>query len=165
MSSIAAHPPLAKAHTRTCKPGRMSRETFPNCNNNLVKYYSYQASIASATQSEGWGSPKCNAVVQLYWALHGTKGSNPECKYSAGARLFRTPRGTKGYCLGALLKYKYSVVRSSRTQPGTVGYHLGTSPLMQCIAEGKKAIASSAGTLKYNKCKCSTDMKKATIFP
>ena len=60
MSSIAAHPPLAKAHTRTCKPGRMSRETFPNCNNNLVKYYLYQASIASATQSEGWGSPKCN---------------------------------------------------------------------------------------------------------
>jgi outer membrane biosynthesis protein TonB len=38
----------------------MSRETFPNCNNNLVKYYLYQASIASATQSEGWGSPKCN---------------------------------------------------------------------------------------------------------
>jgi hypothetical protein len=60
VSSIAAHPPLAKAHTRTCKPGRMSRETFPNCNNNLVKYYLYQASIASATQSEGWGSPKCN---------------------------------------------------------------------------------------------------------
>ena len=30
------------------------------------------------------------------------------------------------------------MVRSSRTQPGTVGYHLGKSPMMQCIAEGKK---------------------------
>jgi hypothetical protein len=96
---------------------------------------------------------ECNAVVQLYWALHGTEGSNPECKYSAGARLFRTQRGTKGYCLGALPKCKYSVIRSSRTQPGTVGYHLGTSPMMQCIAEGKKTIASSTGTLEYNKCK------------
>jgi hypothetical protein len=37
--------------------------------------------------------------------------------------------------------------------------------MMQCIAEGKKAIASSAGTLEYNKCKCSADMKKATTFP
>ena len=71
---------------------------------------------------------ECNAVVQLYWAPHGTEGSNPECKYSAGARLFRTQRGTKGYCLGALPKCKYSVVRSSRTQPGTVGYHLGKIP-------------------------------------
>jgi hypothetical protein len=109
---------------------------------------------------------KYSAEVQLYWALHGTEGSNPECKYNAGARLFRTQRGTKGYCRGALHKCKYSVVRSSRTQPGTVGYyHLGTSPMMQCIAEGKKAIASSAGTLEYNKCKCSADMKKATTFP
>jgi len=108
---------------------------------------------------------KYSAEVQLYWALHGTEGSNPECKYSAGAILFRTQRGTKGYCLGALPTCKYSVVRSYRTQPGTVGYHLGTSPMMQCIAEGKKAIASSAGTLEYNKCKCSADMKKATTFP
>ena len=108
---------------------------------------------------------ECNVVVQLYWALHGTEGSNPECKYSAGARLFRTQRGAKGYCLGALPTCKYSVVRSSRTQPGTVGYHLGTSPMMQCIAEGKKTIASSTGTLEYNKCKCSADMKKATTFP
>ena len=84
-------------------------------------------------------------MVQLYWALHGTEGANPECKYSARARLFRTQRGTKGFCLGALPKCKYSVVRSSRTQPGTVGYHLGTSPMMQYIAEGKKVVASSIG--------------------
>jgi hypothetical protein len=37
--------------------------------------------------------------------------------------------------------------------------------MMQCIAEGKKTIASSTGTLEYNKCKCSADMKKATTFP
>ena len=107
---------------------------------------------------------ECNAVVQLYWALHGTEGSNPECKYSAGARLFRTQRGTKGYCLGALPKCKYSVVRSSRTQPGTVGYHLGTSPMMQCIAEGKKVVASSAGTLLLCKYMCNADSKKVTTF-
>ena len=83
--------------------------------------------------------------MQLYWALHGTEGANPECKYSAGARLFRTQRGTKGYCLGALPKCKYSVVRSSRTQPRTVGYHLGT--------------------LKYSKCMCSADSKKVTTIP
>ena len=107
---------------------------------------------------------ECNAVVQLYWAPHGTEGSNPECKYSAGARLFRTQRGTKGYCLGALPKCKYSVVRSSRTQPGTVGYHLGTSPMMQCIAEGKKVVASSAGTLLLCKYMCNADSKKVTTF-
>ena len=107
---------------------------------------------------------ECNAVVQLYWAPHGTEGSNPECKYSAGARLFRTQRGTKGYCLGALPKCKYSVVRSSRTQPGTVGYHLGTSPMMQCIAEGKKVVASSTGTLLLCKYMCNADSKKVTTF-
>ena len=37
--------------------------------------------------------------------------------------------------------------------------------MMQCIAEGKKTIASSTGTLEYNKCKCSADVKKATTFP
>ena len=64
------------------------------------------------------------------------------CKYSAGARLFRT-------------------------QPGTVEYHqvLGTSPMMQSIAEGKKVVASSTGTLKYSKCMCSAAIKKVTTFP
>ena len=112
---------------------------------------------------------KYSAEVQLYWALHGTEGyrlrANPECKYSAGARLFRTQRGTKGYCLGALPKCKYSVVRSYQTQPGTVEYHLGTSPMMQSIAEGKKVVASSTGTLKYSKCMCSAAIKKVTTFP
>ena len=106
-----------------------------------------------------------SAVVQLYWALFGTEGyrlhanpeckynardANPECKYNAVERLFGTQRGTKGYCLGALSKCKY--------------YHLGIAPMLQYIAEGKKVVASSTGTLPLCKYMCNADSKKVTTF-
>ena len=111
--------------------------------------------------------PRCeySAVVQLYWALFGTEGyrlhanpeckynardANPECKYNAVERLFGTQRGTKGYCLGALSKCKY--------------YHLGIAPMLQYIAEGKKVVASSTGTLPLCKYMCNADSKKVTTF-
>ena len=95
-----------------------------------------------------------SAVGQLYWALFGTEGyrlhANPECKYNAVERLFGTQRGTKGYCLGALSKCKY--------------YHLGIAPMLQYIAEGKKVVASSTGTLPLCKYMCNADSKKVTTF-
>ena len=106
-----------------------------------------------------------SAVIKSYWALFGSEGyrlhanpeckynardANPECKYNAVERLFGTQRGTKGYCLGALSKCKY--------------YHLGIAPMLQYIAEGKKVVASSTGTLPLCKYMCNADSKKVTTF-